>query len=137
MKREYGAMELLLIQAQLSLSGGDSGEGTGSGSGYGVLLVLLVLLAGGVAALFWLSRRGFPVRRQSSGELKIREMKPLGGRQFLVVGEYGKARFLLGVCPGKIDYLCPLDSGEEASFDEHLPGDPPLSSGCDEIRKEK
>jgi len=129
--------EFLLIQAQLSLSGGDSGEGTGAGSGFGVLLVMLILLAGGVAALLWLNRRGFPVRRQSSGDLKIREMKPLGGRQFLVVGEYGNARFLLGVCPGKIDYLCPLEGGEEASFDEHLPGDPLSSSRNDLIRKEK
>ena len=37
-------------------------------------------------------------------------MRPLGNRQFLIVVGYDDTRMLLGVTPGKIDYLCPLDS---------------------------
>ena len=37
-------------------------------------------------------------------------MRSLGNRQFLLVVGYEEQRFLLGVTPGKIDYLCTLDS---------------------------
>lgn len=96
-----------LAQMELPESGATTaGDGPG---GMSVVIVLLVLLMGIAAGLFWLSKRnGLPMRGRGQGNLQIREMKALGGRQFLVVGEYGKERFLLGVCPGRIDYLCSL-----------------------------
>jgi flagellar protein FliO/FliZ len=45
---------------------------------------------------------------RSERRLHIREMKSLGGRQFLVVAEYEGRRMLLGVCPGRIEHLCEL-----------------------------
>jgi flagellar protein FliO/FliZ len=39
----------------------------------------------------------------------------LGNRQFLVVAEYEQRKMLIGVCPGRIEYLCTL-SGVEPEF---------------------
>ena len=44
-------------------------------------------------------------------------MKSLGNRQFLLVVGYEDQRLLLGVTPGKIDYLCPLDSPQALNPD--------------------
>jgi flagellar biogenesis protein FliO len=44
-------------------------------------------------------------------------MKSLGNRQFLLVVGYEDQRLLLGVTPGKIDYLCPLDSAQSMTSD--------------------
>lgn len=46
----------------------------------------------------------------ASRKLQIEESRRLGHGQFLVVAEYEGRRMLLGVCPGRIDYLCPLES---------------------------
>lgn len=48
-----------------------------------------------------------------SRRLKIEESKMLGYKQHLVVAEYEGRKFLLGVCPGRIDFLCRLDEGNE------------------------
>lgn len=66
---------------------------------------LAVAAAGG-----WLLWRG---RRQSvrPGEhraLAIAETRSLGNRQYLVVAAYEDKKFLLGVCPGRIDLLARL-----------------------------
>ena len=41
--------------------------------------------------------------------LVIDETKSLGSRQYLVVASYEGKKLLLGVCPGRIDLLTPLD----------------------------
>lgn len=125
MTRTVTGMTQLL--AQLDLPAAQGGGGSSGPGGMSVVVVLLVLLIGIGAGLWWFSKRnGLPMRGRNHGELRIREMKALGGRQFLVVGEYGKERFLLGVCPGRIDYLCPLldegGSGEGAEDGEQLAG---------------
>ncbi|MEI6872466.1 MAG: flagellar biosynthetic protein FliO [Verrucomicrobiota bacterium] len=43
-------------------------------------------------------------------KLRIEETKSVGHRQYLLVAEYEGRRFLLGVCPGRIEYLSGLDS---------------------------
>jgi flagellar protein FliO/FliZ len=40
----------------------------------------------------------------------IDETKSLGSRQYLVVASYEGRKLLLGVCPGRIDLLTPLDA---------------------------
>ena len=74
---------------------------------------MLVLFVGGV----WLLRNGLPAMQRNKGErkLNITETRGLGARQFLVVAEYENRKMLLGVCPGRIDYLCTL-SGAEPEF---------------------
>ena len=43
-------------------------------------------------------------------KLAIDETRSLGSRQYLVVASYEGKKLLLGVCPGRIDLLTPLDS---------------------------
>ena len=38
------------------------------------------------------------------------ETRPLGNRQYLVVAAYDEKRYLLGVCPGRIELLAPLET---------------------------
>lgn len=74
---------------------------------------MLVLFIGGA----WLLRNGLPHMQRGKGakKLNVSETRGLGGRQFLVVAEYENRKVLLGVCPGRIDYLCSL-SGAEPEF---------------------
>lgn len=79
------------------------------GGGLGsVSLVLGLALAGAGAWLLWRQRRGVPAGRDLRA-LAIDETRSLGNRQFLVVASYEGRKFLLGVCPGRIDMLTPLD----------------------------
>jgi hypothetical protein len=88
--------------------------------GYGI--ALFVLVGAGVVMAF---RGGLFGGLGSGGrgvrKLQIEETRMLGHRQYLVVAQYEGRRMLLGVCPGRIDYLCPLDwegeaGGKEGSF---------------------
>jgi flagellar protein FliO/FliZ len=77
----------------------------------GTATMLLVVLAG--AAGGWLLWQRLRSNARPSGrsehQLAVAETKSLGNRQYLVVAAYGERRFLLGVCPGKIDLIAPLD----------------------------
>jgi len=66
--------------------------------------------------LLWSRQRGSR-RWGARGErlLSVAETRPLGNRQYLVVAAYGKRRFLLGVCPARIDLLSPLDDDASPS----------------------
>jgi flagellar protein FliO/FliZ len=74
----------------------------------------IALLAGAAGWWLWIKRRG-GVRGTLAGtaKLAIAESKSLGSRQYLVVADYDGKKFLLGVCPGSIELLTPLD-GEKA-----------------------
>lgn len=88
----------------------------------GKLFVYFTIIAALGAAVVYVSRHGFPFRRTAGTQerkLQILEMRPLGNKQFLLVVGYEDTRMLLGVTPGKIDYLCPLDA---AAPDEHAFG---------------
>lgn len=85
------------------------GAGTGQVSLY--LALLLAVVGGG----FFVLRNGaaiFQPKAKGERKLNISETRMLGNRQFLVVAEYQDRRVLLGVCPGRIEYLCALGSGE-------------------------
>jgi len=87
---------------------------------FGSLLGYITLLAALAGAAIYLIKFGIPLHRNRSKEerkLQVLEMRPLGNRQFLVVVGYEDTRMLLGVTPGKIDYLCPLDSPSSADRD--------------------
>ena len=75
------------------------------------LVLLLALFAGGV----FLLRNGFTLfqpKMKGDRKLEISETRMLGNRQFLVVAAYEDRKVLIGVCPGRIDYLCTLSSAE-------------------------
>jgi len=80
-------------------------HGTGYGSG---ILVVALLLAGAGGWLFWRGR-ATPVGTLNARKLAIAETKSLGNRQYLVVAAYEDKKFLLSVCPGRIELLTPLD----------------------------
>jgi flagellar protein FliO/FliZ len=77
----------------------------------GPTMILLVTAAG--AAGGWLLWRRWHGASAPAGRgdhrLSVTETRSLGNRQYLVVAAYGEKKFLLGVCPGRIDMLAPLD----------------------------
>ena len=79
-------------------------------TGASPFLVVSALIAAGAGGwLLWRQRRspaGFS--GSQSRKLSVAESRSLGNRQFLVVADYDGKRFLLGVCPGRIDMLSPL-----------------------------
>ncbi|BET66056.1 hypothetical protein ASA1KI_09740 [Opitutales bacterium ASA1] len=79
-------------------------QGLAQAAGYVVVLGMLV------AGVWLLMRRGSlrgPFTK-NTGKLNVLETRMLGNRQFLLVVEYEDAKMLVGVCPGRIDYLTPL-----------------------------
>lgn len=73
-----------------------------------VTLVAALLLASAGGWFLWTKRRGTSGSRISSA-LAVEETRPLGNRQYLVVASYEGRKFLLGVCPGQINLLAPLE----------------------------
>jgi flagellar biogenesis protein FliO len=87
---------------------------------FGRLLGYVTLLAALAGGAIYLIKFGIPLHRNRSKEerkLQVLEMRPLGNRQFLIVVGYEDTRMLLGVTPGKIDYLCALDSISTSAVD--------------------
>lgn len=81
---------------------------TTTGSWNSMSLMLGLALAGAGGWMFWRNRH----RQGGSRELRalsVDETRSLGNRQYLVVASYEGKKFLLGVCPGRIDMLSPLD----------------------------
>ncbi|MDD5350863.1 MAG: flagellar biosynthetic protein FliO [Chthoniobacteraceae bacterium] len=93
------------------------------------ILVYFFLLLGILAAGLFFMRNGLGgLAQKNKGvrKLSINETRMLGNRQFLVVAEYEGKKMLIGVCPGRIDYLCKLGGGEagEERFATLLPEKP-------------
>jgi flagellar protein FliO/FliZ len=81
------------------------------GSGYTAVLVAAGLMAAAGGWLFWRGRSA-PGGLAAARRLAIAETKSLGNRQYLVVATYEDKKFLLGVCPGRIELLTPLETAE-------------------------
>ncbi len=80
----------------------------------GYLLGILVLLGAGVVVLLKSGLvGGLNIGSKTTRKLQIEETRMLGHRQYLLVAEYEGRKMLLGVCPGRIDYLCPLEVDAE------------------------
>ncbi len=78
------------------------------GAGLGATTVLgAIVLAGAGAWMLWRSR-SVKISGRDVRSLAIDETRSLGNRQFLVVASYEGRKFLLGVCPGRIDLLSSL-----------------------------
>jgi flagellar protein FliO/FliZ len=83
-----------------------------AGSGAGILTVVGVLvLAGGGGWLLWRARAGgLNQFSRMPRQLAVEETRSLGNRQYLVVASYQDKKFLIGVCPGRIDLLSALQA---------------------------
>lgn len=78
-------------------------------SGNTGLLTLAVLAAVGGGWFLWRQRQFGFTRNKVATKLALAETRPLGNRQFIVVATYEDQKFLLGVCPGRIELLTRLD----------------------------
>lgn len=90
-----------------------AGAVTGKDDGRTHTFLLLGTAAVAAAGGWWLWQK----RRLAGGgsqvsRLNIVESRSLGSRQYLVVADYDGRKFLLGVCPGSIEMLTPLDGTE-------------------------
>ena len=74
---------------------------------------LVVVLAGTGCWLLWRNKKMAKVAG-INGKLAITETRSLGSKQYLVVASYGSQKFLLGVCPGTINLLTPLNEAPKA-----------------------
>ena len=78
------------------------------------LLPVVVLAAAAGGWLLWRQRRLQAGPGGAGRKLVVSETKPLGNRQYLVVADYDGQRFLLGVCPGRIEMLSALQDGDKS-----------------------
>jgi flagellar protein FliO/FliZ len=81
----------------------------------GSMTVILVCLLGAAGGwMLWNRIRTRGPAALGGRQLAIAETKSLGNRQFLVVASYQDQKFLLGVCPGRIDLLSSLGTAPDA-----------------------
>jgi flagellar protein FliO/FliZ len=80
-----------------------------------LLIVFIALALAGAGAWILIQRRqSGPLAARGQRKLQIDETRPLGNRQYLVVANYDGKKFLLGVTPGQIALLTPLDDAATA-----------------------
>ncbi len=84
----------------------------GGAIGLSTVLGALALAAGGV--WFLVRSRAAKTTVRLGQALAVEETKSLGNRQFLVVASYEGQKFLLGVVPGRIDFLSALKGKDGA-----------------------
>lgn len=79
-----------------------------------VTLLVALALAGAGGWMVWRNRRNTGGARGAQA-LAVEETRALGNRQYLVVASYEGKKFLLGVCPGQINLLSPLENSSDES----------------------
>jgi len=92
----------------------DAPSGAGKPETNSSFYLAVALLAGAGGWWLWLKRKGgFRGGLAGASHLTIAETKSLGSRQYLVVADYDGKKYLLGVCPGSIELLTPLEGGQK------------------------
>ena len=74
-----------------------------------VMVIALALAAAGVWVFVQRRQGGGALVNRGPRKLQIDETRPLGNRQYLVVADYQGKKFLIGVTPGQIQMLTPLE----------------------------
>ncbi len=94
--------------------GADAPATAGRDGASNFTLVGLALVAAGVGGWLLWRQKNSPAGLGAKGQkLSIAETRSLGNRQYLVVADYDGRKFLLGVCPGRIEMLTPLGAGDD------------------------
>lgn len=104
----HAADDNAIISPRSGAARSESPAPTVGGSMHSMSLVVGLALAAVGGWLVWRNRRGTPIGKDQRA-LAVEETRSLGNRQFLVVASYEGKKFLLGVCPGRIEMLAPLD----------------------------
>lgn len=78
--------------------------------GYGATTLVGILILAGTGGWLFMKNRNIQLPGRTARRLVIDETKSLGSRQYLVVASYEGKKMLLGVCPGRIDLITPLDA---------------------------
>lgn len=112
------AKDAEVIYPRQSVAGEAPATGGRDGGSNHLLIVTALAAAAAGGWLLWRQRTG-PAAGGAPRKLVIAESRSLGNRQHLVVADYDGQKFLLGVCPGRIDLLSPLARDDEA--DEENP----------------
>jgi flagellar protein FliO/FliZ len=109
-----GAPTPVLDDAKIFVPGVASpANAAAAGPSLGSVTLLVGLALAGVGTwLVWRARQGAPIGRDAR-QLSIQETRSLGNRQYLVVAAYENKKFLLGVCPGRIEMLTPLSGSAD------------------------
>jgi flagellar protein FliO/FliZ len=95
-------------------AGANAPAAAGREGGGNTMLIGLAVLAAGVGGWLLWRQKNSPAGLGAKGQkLAIAETRSLGNRQYLVVADYDGRKFLLGVCPGRIEMLTPLGAGDD------------------------
>lgn len=78
-------------------------------------LAIALFLGAGGGWFVWRRRGGEHALKRPARKIQIEESRSLGNRQYLVVATYENKKFLLGVTPGRIQMLTPLQEPEETA----------------------
>jgi flagellar protein FliO/FliZ len=89
---------------------------TGSGP---LTVVGVLVLAGAGGWILWRARAGgLNQLSRTPRKLAVEETRSLGNRQFLVVASYQDKKFLIGVCPGRIEMLSTLSDSSSVELEK-------------------
>ncbi len=102
-----------MIYPRTNAAGEPSAPGKSGGAANTAILGVALLAAAAGGWLLWRQRHAPAGTGVTARKLAIAETRSLGNRQYLVVADYGGRKFLLGVCPGRIEMLTPLGEGDD------------------------
>jgi flagellar protein FliO/FliZ len=113
MSAATGSADTRTAETVIYPAGSASATPPAATSGGGTWLFAVGVLFAAAGFFYWKKRGLIPGARRTAG-LIVEETRALGNRQFLMVAACDGKRFLLGVAPGSIRLLAPLDGKEAA-----------------------
>ena len=102
-----------VIYPRTAVSGDAAIPTKSGGTANSAILGVALLAAAAGGWLMWKQKQSSAGSAGTARKLAIAETRSLGNRQYLVVADYDGRKFLLGVCPGRIEMLTPLGEGDD------------------------
>lgn len=110
--------EVIVPNSTLAANAPASVPATGSGP---LTAIGVLVLAGAGGWILWRARAGgLNQVNRVARKLTVEETRSLGNRQYLVVASYQDKKFLIGVCPGRIDLLSSLHASSPSDVEKSL-----------------